>query len=60
MFQRVVNESDTCRRMLVEGLTEGEYKFTLTVTNIRGKYASDDVIVSVKRNPHLANLVRNC
>ena len=56
-LQRVVNGSDASSRFLVEGLTEGTYKFSLTVTNIRGKCASDDVTVKVLPNPHAKNLV---
>ena len=57
LLQRVVNGSDLTCKLIVSGLTPGSYKFSLTVTNIRGKSASDDVSVKVKPNPHLNHLV---
>ena len=56
-FQRVVNGSDVSSTLVVQGLTKGKYTFHLTVTNIRGKSSTDDVVVQVKANPHLKNLV---
>ncbi len=46
--QDVLNHSDHQAILQLTNLVEGDYSFVLTVTDNRGLFASDNVLLSVK------------